>query len=460
MTDTVVNILDYGNTLNRGALDVSTSVQQALNDIGGGASDGYVLFFPPGIYLYQVPVLITQNVQLQGAGIDKTQFVAAPGFSNWMLLFAPVTLPFIPGYTSPAYESRNMLGRANVAAAKVYNATGRMGMSAPLSGITTVIKDITFDGNGAAQLAGGCINALGSVNSIFEHCRFTRPYDAGLVLGQIDDATFGNGNNITHCIFDSGNVSNGNGQGMRMSGNNNNIISLCTFQNNGGAGGSSYHLNDNIGQNIVEGCTFTGGTEAVRVNGGNRARIVNNIFQNVGKAIAHLQGTFNVCILGNIIYHCSSSASSNIEIFGGSMYTIIEGNNFIGTATNGGLRSFVREDSAAGTDRTQLSTNAFIVNGTLGQTPLELTGANSVAVNSQGYNPVGNIAAPAMPASTVAYTNILHTHCTVSISGGTVTAISIGGVATGLTGGNFRVPVGQTIAITYSVAPTWVWYGD
>ena len=42
----------------------------------------------------------------------------------------------------------------------------------------------------------------------------------------------------------------------------------------------------------------------------------------------------------------------------------------------------------------------------------------------------------------------------VTVSGGTVTGISISGVSTGQTSGTFTVPAGGTIAVTYSVAPT------
>jgi hypothetical protein len=47
--------------------------------------------------------------------------------------------------------------------------------------------------------------------------------------------------------------------------------------------------------------------------------------------------------------------------------------------------------------------------------------------------------------------------CAVTITGGTVTVISVNGTATGLTSGTVVVPVAGTIAITYSVAPTWTW---
>jgi hypothetical protein len=41
-----------------------------------------------------------------------------------------------------------------------------------------------------------------------------------------------------------------------------------------------------------------------------------------------------------------------------------------------------------------------------------------------------------------------------TITGGTVTAIAINGVTTGLTSGVFYVPAGGTVTVTYSVAPT------
>jgi hypothetical protein len=67
---------------------------------------------------------------------------------------------------------------------------------------------------------------------------------------------------------------------------------------------------------------------------------------------------------------------------------------------------------------------------------------------------------PAVPASTVNQSNTYGASATVYVRGGTVTNITIDGVATGFTSGTFRVQAGGTINITYSVAPTWFWYGD
>jgi archaellum component FlaF (FlaF/FlaG flagellin family) len=58
---------------------------------------------------------------------------------------------------------------------------------------------------------------------------------------------------------------------------------------------------------------------------------------------------------------------------------------------------------------------------------------------------------------------------TVYVFGGTVSQISITGpgingtpitLTPGPTSGTFRLVPGDSITITYSVAPTWYWYGD
>lgn len=72
-------------------------------------------------------------------------------------------------------------------------------------------------------------------------------------------------------------------------------------------------------------------------------------------------------------------------------------------------------------------------------------------VLTQG-NPATDAYTFTLPASTVA-TNIPR-DSTLYVSGGTVTAVTIDGTATGLTSGAFTVRSGHTFAVTYSVAPT------
>lgn len=67
---------------------------------------------------------------------------------------------------------------------------------------------------------------------------------------------------------------------------------------------------------------------------------------------------------------------------------------------------------------------------------------------------------PAVPASDSPYTNASGSDCYVVVSGGTVSDIAVSGSSTGKTSGTFLVPDGETITLTYTVAPTWKWYGN
>lgn len=67
------------------------------------------------------------------------------------------------------------------------------------------------------------------------------------------------------------------------------------------------------------------------------------------------------------------------------------------------------------------------------------------------------ITAPSVPASTVGVQNTSGYNLQVVITGGTMTAVIIGGVTVGAGAGTYQLPAGATISMTYSVAPTWTW---
>lgn len=79
---------------------------------------------------------------------------------------------------------------------------------------------------------------------------------------------------------------------------------------------------------------------------------------------------------------------------------------------------------------------------------------------SQASVPRGDWGAkPAIPASTVAATNTTDFPMLVEVTGGTVTVVKVDNVTVGARiAGSFRVRPGGTIALTYSVAPTWQWF--
>jgi hypothetical protein len=97
---------------------------------------------------------------------------------------------------------------------------------------------------------------------------------------------------------------------------------------------------------------------------------------------------------------------------------------------------------------------------------VELAGVGSVVTNNFGYNPVAVISDPwpsnttdltndvvsgsSTPQSGVQYT-VRHTPKTVVITGGEVSQLLINGTDAGSTAGTFKLGVGETIAITYSL---------
>jgi hypothetical protein len=64
-----------------------------------------------------------------------------------------------------------------------------------------------------------------------------------------------------------------------------------------------------------------------------------------------------------------------------------------------------------------------------------------------------------VPSTTVALPNPFPFSCLVTVQGGTVTVVAVDAVAVGTVAGVFVVPAGSSITLTYSVAPTWKWFG-
>lgn len=68
------------------------------------------------------------------------------------------------------------------------------------------------------------------------------------------------------------------------------------------------------------------------------------------------------------------------------------------------------------------------------------------------------IATPGFPASNTPVTNTTGFPVRVTVTGGTLTQVLVNGVQVGTTAGTYGVPIGGTIAVVYTVAPTWNWF--
>lgn len=92
------------------------------------------------------------------------------------------------------------------------------------------------------------------------------------------------------------------------------------------------------------------------------------------------------------------------------------------------------------------------------RTPGVIGAANLKFVNDR-MGPGQWAGAPAVPASTTPQQNTSWRDAAVVVTGGTVSAVSVDGVAQGYTASGFTVivPAGKNVTLTYSVAPTWKW---
>ena len=88
-----------------------------------------------------------------------------------------------------------------------------------------------------------------------------------------------------------------------------------------------------------------------------------------------------------------------------------------------------------------------------------ITGCANVRIVNDKLGPGAWSGAPAVPASTTAQQNTSWRDAVVVVTGGTVSAVSVDGVAQGYaaTGFTVIVPAGKNITLTYSVAPSWKW---
>jgi len=82
---------------------------------------------------------------------------------------------------------------------------------------------------------------------------------------------------------------------------------------------------------------------------------------------------------------------------------------------------------------------------------------DTAATNGTGVDSAGGLVTPSVPASGAPVTNTSSIPVTVVISGGTMTAVVINGVTVGTGAGTYTLPAGQSITLTYTVAPTWTW---
>ena len=426
-----------------GVNDSTTAINNAI--AAAAAASGAIVYFPPGTYKTSASLVITgDEITLMGTGWNS--IIQPASGAQFDVISTP-----IPGTAGSSGFVRNYIG----------------------------VRDLMIDcsnmtGTTAGQ--GNGIHLYGTRYSFFQSI-YVKSCKNWAILSDGDNSSpgfnFGYDNVFYRCVFDLCNA------GIWTVNSEANDIVECRFKWAGTAtaalqpafatqdttamhcrcsGGYMYIAGNILGK----GGTYT--TEAIRLSNSGPCRVIGNRFDQVrNQAIVMNAGNHE--FLFNQVGSPGSAISGVPGVQLGSSNNRVIGNIFDTTA--GAINATYCIAESGGPFTGNIIAHNNLLTGTTGFINLNATSTARVRDNV-GYNPVGHaVAQPAVPATGVNATNNSGVDCTVHISGGTLTVINIGGSATGITAAaaagsvhTVRVPSGQTISITYTVAPTWQWFGD
>ncbi len=389
--------------------DHSLMIQRAIN--AAAAQGGGRIYCPSGFYNWKNGVIITSdNIEIIGDGWS-TVFTVDSGWTS--------ANPLI-WYKQPTNAYRRGVRLAD------FSINGQN-----VAALTTVIE---LDGVRHCDVTHIEIHNCPGINLYMNGA--TAPY-------------YGAYNTVRGCTFRDSY----SGIGVKFSNSEWCSVTHCQFVLFNNAGSIGVSCNGGLNCNIT-GNQFDAVDTGVNLDFANYCNVTGNQFDEGNTQFIKIKAGQCNAIVGNTFNQRTGIGTNiiTIDLFGSNnRRNLVAGN----VAQSGpAWTNFIAEVNTGGAPT---GFNTYVNNDTGG---FAIVLINGVARSNTGWNPRGVLGPPAVPASTVAYTNAYGVDATVYVAGGTVTGISIGGTATGLTSGSFRVPASQTIAITYSVVPTWVWIGD
>jgi hypothetical protein len=261
--------------------------------------------------------------------------------------------------------------------------------------------------------------------------------------------------------------------GFQMRGANSSIIGCSVLQAIGkgilifqGAGNPQFHAGSHgatITGNMIAGVKSVAGTLGIGIHldssGTSRHTIAGNVIKQCeGSGIVGEGGNNDVVVSGNVIDGTNSAVPDASIVFHSAERITIAGNKILSNQSGSPI-------AMKGSSRDWLIIgNSFAQNNSDSPAPLS---ADATVVNNSGYNPVGIIPNPwhpngaltndaggaAAPVSGRLYT-VRQSPKTIVIADGAGTQIAIDGMPTGLSAGVFKLGIGETIAVTYTSAPT------
>jgi hypothetical protein len=233
-----------------------------------------------------------------------------------------------------------------------------------------------------------------------------------------------------------------------------------------GKGNPQFHAGSDgatITGNMIAGVRSVAGTLGIGIHldssGTARHTITGNVIKQCeGSAIRGESSNNDVVVSGNVIDGTNLTVPDASIVFHDAERITITGNKIVNNATGSPI------GMKGSSKNWHIADNSFAQNNNDSPTPLSV---DSTVINNLGYNPVGMIASPwhpsgdltnegggsADPVSGQLYT-VRQSPKTIIITGGALTQIEIDGISTGFTAGVLKLGIGETIAVSYSLAPT------
>jgi polygalacturonase len=456
-----------------GVTDDTAALQAALT--AAASSPGGTVYLPAGTYLVSSPLTVAGGVTMRGDSQAQVTLKIAATFSGAQVINVTGTAGTVQGITitgisttyssNPAADAIRVSNAMRCTVKDVYIAyVNGWGVAALASGTGSCLWTV-LDNVHVYQGAQG-IHLLGVTGSGFNAGSYLTNCNAEQIAGG-DGYLLEDVHDVTMANSEGWNLSTSTGNTLHIKGN-----SAAIYASNFSLGGLTGSTPQAHAVVLVE-SGANGTPNGVVLTGG--------IVEAGTPGLSVTAGTRIVCqgvqFFSNANYGAVVSGSATPDVlfssctFNGNGYTAGAGDfDLVCSTTNGYVdvnHSEFLTPSGTGAQQVASAVNA---NGQLYMTANRFAGAGAVggggggypkaAHLNVGYNPLGPLGAPTVPASGTPMTSPYGVDCTVHISGGTVSAIAVGGTVTGLTSGTFRLPVGQAITLTYTAAPTWVWLGD
>ncbi|WP_246560513.1 glycoside hydrolase family 55 protein [Kitasatospora kifunensis] len=463
-----VNVKTYGATGN-GTTDDTAALQAALS----AAPAGGTVYLPPGTYLVSSPLTVN-GLTVYGANATSTAIRIAAGFSGSEAINLTGNGSIVQGLTvtgiSTTYSSNPACD-----AIRITNA------------MRCTVRDVVV-----TYVNGWSVNVLpsgtGSCLWTILDSIHTYQVNQGIHILGVTGSGYNAGAYLVNCNVEQ----TAGGDGLLLEDAHDVLISNLEGWNLSTSTGNTLHIKGASAAVYLSGFSLGGLTSGtpqahpvVLVESGSNGTptgvsLQGGIIEAGTPGLAVTAGTQIACsgtqFFSNANYGVQISGSGPDVLFNGCAFST---NGYTAGASNfdavvsatGGFVSFQHCDfiTPGGSSSGQVA-SAVNANSVTRVRDCHFAGASAfggggggypkVARGNAGYNPVGPLTPPSIPSSGTVFSSPFGVDATVHVSGGTVSAIAIGGTATGLTAGTFRVPVTQSITLTYSAAPTWTWFGD